>query len=208
MYKSIIPSRIAPNTAVPFIVILMLAGKDLCGEDPGQIVAKEYYQTSVIDSTRHFLSRLSREEEAFEQDLLRVIFAHAPTDEKTENESEPISGGTVCEEKLREETEELFRNLKEDAIFCTDGSPVWISTAEAMEMTGSFGNLAMFCNAGKFAAHIEGSGCHTEICKEAAYFSIFIVSKSFRCPWAYLEALFRLSCIDRINTQNDISEYC
>jgi len=71
----------------------------------------------VIDSTRHFLSRLSREEEAFEQDLLRVIFAHAPTDEKTENESEPISGGTVCEEKLREQTEELFRNLKEDAIF-------------------------------------------------------------------------------------------
>ena len=147
------------------------AGKDLCGETPGQIVVKAYFQTSVMDSARHFLSRLSRGEEAFEQDLLRVVFAHVPTDEKPETESEPIPGGTVCEEKLREETVELFRNLTQDEIRCTDGSPLWISMAESLEMTDSFGNLAMICNAGKLAAHIAESDCPPEIRKEAAAFS-------------------------------------
>lgn len=145
-----------------------IQGTNLCGEDPGQLVATDYYQTSVMQSAEHFLSRLSPEEEGFEEELLRIMFTHAPTDEKPENAPELLRDETVSDETLREEITGLFRQLKQDALHCTDGHLLWFSIAESLEMIESFGKVAMLGNIGMTAARIAASDLFPELQEEVA----------------------------------------
>lgn len=144
-----------------------VAGRDLCGEEPGQPVVTNYYQKSVLDSVTHFLARLSGEEETFELNLLRVMFDHAPTDEDPKEETEKIPETPVGDERLAEETSGIFEAVKRDVIRCADGSPIWLSTAEALEVTETFGDSAMIANVGLYSAHIAGAGTGREIRREA-----------------------------------------
>jgi len=144
-----------------------VSGTDLCGEDPSQIVTKDYYQISVMQSAEDFLARLSPEEERFEEDLLRVVFAHAPTDEEKEKDPEPDSGKPVSEETLAGELTGLYQQMKQDAIRCPDDMFLWISTAESLDMTESFGNIALSGNVGMAAVRIAASGYCPELQDDA-----------------------------------------
>ena len=157
-----------------------VAGKDLCGEDPGQVVTKAYYKTSVQESAQRFLGRLSWEEEAFEQELIRVIFEHAPVDEEKDvdesvpEENRELNHQTSCSKEsgqenrrldyqcslkgeiLKKEAYEIFRELKKDAIRCSDGSFLWMSTAQSMEVIQTCGNVSTNGEVGMFASLIAG----------------------------------------------------
>ncbi len=135
-----------------------VGGVDLCGEEKEQTVKSGFYMTSVRDSAVRYLDRLSVEEERFEQDLLRISFAHAPTDEPKQKEQEEIGQDTVEGTKLRGEVKAILDGIYDDAVIGTDGNKFWMSTALITDVTPTCGDSAQLADIGIFCADILASG--------------------------------------------------
>ncbi len=135
-----------------------VAGKDLCGEEPSQVVKTGYYLGSVRDSAVRFLERLSPEELKFEQSLMRISFAHAPTDEPKHKEEEPISDSVADDAALKREVKAILDGIYDDAIISSDGNMFWMSTAVAMDVKASCGDISQLADIGCFCAAVIRSG--------------------------------------------------
>ena len=133
-------------------------GRDLCGEDPGQVIKPEMYTESVLQSSAEYLARLSPEEEAFEQQLIRRFFEHAPVDEKDDKEPVTISSEAADREGIDAAVKEMFEALERDVIRCRDGSLMWLSTAVSVRALSSSGGSAMYSDVGEFCAEIVDPG--------------------------------------------------
>ena len=141
--------------------------RDLCGSDPGQIVKAGYYRTGIVDSVIRFLNRLSEPEESFEQELIRVLFSHPPVDVEKEPETEIIPCETPEPWRLKNELEDIFVSLLDDAIRDADGRLYWMSAAMTLHSLKTCGHAALYADAGIFLAALVRSNLLPERRAEA-----------------------------------------
>ena len=140
---------------------------DLCGDDPHDIIKKDHYKRSAYQTAISFLDRLSPEEERFELDVIRTMFAHAPLDvPKTEEKTAPAAA-PAGKEDVAEAVRGIYAMLKADMLRCTDGSPLWIGTAEMLAGNMAAGRVSALCDAGGFLAELILSGLFPDISAEA-----------------------------------------
>ena len=151
---------------IPYYCISM-DSLDLCGEETDETVKKDYYKRSAFQAAMHFLDRLSPEEERFELDMIRTAFAHAPLDVPKRNEAEAPAVSPVGREAVAEAVRGIYGMLKNDIVRCTDGSPLWIDTAEMLAGNYGAGRSAALCDAGRFLAKLITSGLFPDLCAEA-----------------------------------------
>ena len=140
-----------------------LDGTDLCGDDPRQPVKTDYFSDSPLRVTEQSLDRLSEAELRYEEDVIRVAFAHAPLDVPGELAPQPLDGPPIQRENARRMAEALFRGLREDAILLPDGGRVWLSTAVILHGVRSCGIPGALAEAGVFCAAILRTGALSQI---------------------------------------------
>ena len=140
---------------------------DLCGEDPHEAVKRDFYKHSAIQTTMRFLDRLSPEEERFELDVIRIMFAHAPLDMPEIKEETAPAGYPASREAVVKAIRSIYDMFKADKLRCTDGSPLWIETSEILAGNTVTGRTAVLCDAGGFLAELILSGQFPDICAEA-----------------------------------------
>ncbi|MBR5091163.1 MAG: DUF4135 domain-containing protein [Ruminiclostridium sp.] len=140
---------------------------DLCGEDPDEIVKQGYYKRSAIQATIHFLDRLSPEEKRFELDIIRTAFAHAPLDVPKPEGKTALAASPADKETLIAEVRAIYAKLKADTVRCTDGSPMWIGTAETLAGNMAVGRVSALCGVGRFLAELVLPGQFSDIRDEA-----------------------------------------
>ncbi|MBR5091518.1 MAG: DUF4135 domain-containing protein [Ruminiclostridium sp.] len=144
---------------------------DLCGEDPDETVKQGYYKRSAIQATIRFLDRLSPEEERFELDIIRTAFAHAPLDVPKPEGKTALAVSPAGKDTLAAEVRDIYAKLKADTVRCTDGSPMWIATAETLAGNMAVGRIAALSDAGRFLAELVLSGLFTDVHDEAMVLS-------------------------------------
>jgi lantibiotic modifying enzyme len=119
---------------------------DLFGNDAGEPVQKDYLSLCADEYTRRSLARLSGRELAFEEELLKRCFTHAPLDVPV-SEEEAAWPWAAPEAMPAEQAFRLgaglFEEMLSDRFHLTDGTPVWLSWASpARYDTGGLDRLA------------------------------------------------------------------
>ena len=142
-------------------------GTELCGDDPRQTVKEGYFSDSPLGMTAKSLDRLSGAELRYEEDIIRLAFAHAPLDAPKELAPQPVEGPAADAESARGMAAELFRALRADVIRQPDGSQIWVSTAVGLRGFRSFGNTGALAEAGAFCAGLLRTEALAEIHGEA-----------------------------------------
>ncbi len=140
-----------------------VSGRFLSGENPEEVLMEDYYEMSVRDSAGRFLSRLSEEEEAFEEALIRCSFKHVLLDEEKET-PEPIAREE--NEKPAEAVREILRELQTDAIRALDGSLLWMNQAITLRAMPAC-STSTFADVGWFLAGVLQSDDLTDLYDEA-----------------------------------------
>lgn len=129
---------------VPYFCTPM-GSRDLFGNDAGEPVQQDYLCLSADEYTRRSLARLSEQELAFEEELLKRSFIHAPVDEPVpEEEAWPRTGQEAmpAEEAFRLGAG-LFEEMLSDRFHLEDGTPVWLSWASTARYdSGGLGQQA------------------------------------------------------------------
>ncbi|MCR5136930.1 MAG: DUF4135 domain-containing protein [Oscillospiraceae bacterium] len=117
---------------------------DLFGNDAGEPVQKDYLSICADEYTRRSLARLSDRELAFEEELLKRCFTHAPLDVPVSEEAWPYAGlDAMPAEQAFRLGASLFEEMLSDRFHLTDGTPVWLSWASSARYeTGGMGQLA------------------------------------------------------------------
>ena len=144
-----------------------LDGTDLCGDDPKQILKAGYYSESPLDMTGKSLDRLSAAELRYEEDVIRVAFAHAPLDAQEESAPQPLEGSSTEYENARRMAVSLFRALKDDVILLPEGGRAWLSTVITLHGISPCGIMGAFAEAGAFCAEILRTYALSEFHAEA-----------------------------------------
>ena len=140
-----------------------LDGTDLCGDDPEQIVKAGYYSHSPLRMTEQSLDRLSEAELRFEEDVIRVAFAHAPLDAPGKPAPQPLDGPCIEKKKVRSMAAGLFRRLRDDGILLPDGGRVWLSAAATLHGVRPCGIMGALAEAGAFCAELLGTDALSEV---------------------------------------------
>ena len=142
-------------------------GTDLCGDDPRQVVKADYFSASPLDMTEKSLDRLSEVERRYEEDIIRIAFAHAPLDAPGKMAVQPIAEASAELEKARSMAVSLFHSLQADAIHSPEGEKLWLSTTVTLHGVRPCGTMAANAEAGSFCAALLCTKALTETYGEA-----------------------------------------
>ena len=132
-----------------------LAGHDLCGENPDQLVKKDYLKLSARENMEEQLSRLSEEEKRFEEDFIRVSLQHAPLDHPEKiPDPYPLSSQPLTIEEAAEELKEILGCIRKEIIHHTDGTLSFSSDIVYTQNLSTSGILTNWADVGTFCAGI------------------------------------------------------
>lgn len=132
-----------------------LAGHDLCGEDPDQLVKKDYLELSAREYMEERLSRLSEEEKRFEEDFIRISLQHAPLDQPEKiPDPYPLASQPLTFEEAEEELAEILGCIRKEIIHNTDGSLSFSSDIVTTQNLSTSGVLTNWADVGTFCAEI------------------------------------------------------
>ena len=160
---------------------------DLCGDDPEQIIKAGYYSDSPLNMTGKNLDWLSEEELRYEEDIIRVAFAHAPLDAPKKTEAAPIADAPAERGNVRSMIIHLFRALQADAMRTPEGQKLWVSTAATLQGIRPFSLIGSYAEVGAFCAAILRKDALAGIHGEAMEMAKSCVQSIYKGLAAYVE---------------------
>ena len=135
---------------------------DLFANTTNEPVKKDYLEFSAEEYTMRSLERLSDNDLAFEVEVLRKCFLHAPLDVEVVDEEKECN--IQNSEPYSSNAKEIFKQMAADRIYTDDGRMVWISFAGTVRYGGGY--IAQLAGALIFACRLRSAGCNEELCAE------------------------------------------
>lgn len=138
---------------IPYFCV-QLDGTALCGDDETDILQENYFEESALASVKFRLDRLSQAEKIFEEQYISRRLKHAPLDEKSLKVELPTFSEINFDFDVKDCAIKIFEELKNDAIYTTDGTITWYSWLLADRKQPSLRLMTPQANAAQYCGKI------------------------------------------------------
>ena len=127
-------------------------GRTLCGENCSEPIFPDYFEKSALEALTERLSRLSGEEQRFEEQWILASLRHAPLDEEKAACSAQKAERPLTAEEARGLLCEMLEELAEDRVEGCRGEPVWFSVSRMIWQDSDCGVVNRMADAASFCA--------------------------------------------------------